>query len=107
MENLLKRLQEEAGLSEDQAAKVMVIIKDFMDKEGFEIDWEKFFKGKYDDFKGQAKTFFDSLSHRASEYSNKLEDTVEDITIQAKRAARDISLKASEILDDDKKKKKG
>lgn len=107
MENLLKKLQEEAGLNEEQAAKVMVIIKDFMDKEGFEIDWEKFFKGKYVDLKGQAKTFFESMSHKASKYSNKLEDTVEDITIQAKRAARDISLKASEMLDDEKKKNKG
>lgn len=104
MENLLKKLQEEAGLSEEQSAKVMVIIKDFMDKEGFDIDWEKFFKGKFEDFRGQAKSFFDSLSHRAAEYSDKLEDTVEDLAIQAKRTARDLSQKASDFLDDDKKK---
>ncbi len=104
MENLLKKLQEEAGLSEEQAAKALVVVKDFMDKEGFDIDWEKFFKGKYDDFKGQAKSFFDILSDKASKYSDKLEDKVEDLTIQAKRTARDLSQKASELLDDDKKK---
>lgn len=104
MENLLKRLQEEAGLSEEQSAKVLVVVKDFMDKEGLDIDWEKFFKGKYGDLKGQAKSLFDTISSKANEYSNKLEDKVEDITIQAKRAARDISQKASDYLDDDKKK---
>lgn len=104
MDNLLKKLQEEAGLSEEQSAKVMTIIKDFMDDEGFEIDWEKFFKGKYEDIKDQAKSFFDTLSSKAAEYSDKLEDKVEDLAIQAKRTARDLSQKASDLLDDDKKK---
>lgn len=104
MENLLKRLQDEAGLTEEQAAKAFTVVKDFMDKEGFDIDWEKFFKEKYKDFKGQAKTFFDVLSDKAGKYSNKLEDKVEDLTIQAKRTARDLSQKASEMLDDTKKK---
>jgi hypothetical protein len=75
-----------------------------MDKEGLDIDWEKFFKVKYGDMKEQAKSFFDVISDKASKYSTKLEDKVEDITIQAKRTARDLSQKASEILDDDNKK---
>lgn len=104
MENLLKRLQDEAGLSEEQAAKTLSVVKDFMDKEGFEIDWEKFFKEKYKDFRGQAKSFFDVLSVKASRYSEKLEDKVEDLTIQAKRTARDLSQKASDMLDDKKGK---
>jgi len=104
MENLLKKLQEEAGLSEEQATKALVVIKDFMDKEGFEIDWEKFFKVKYEDLKGQAKSLFDTISAKATEYSAKLEDKVEDITVQAKRTARDLSQKASDYLDDEKKK---
>ncbi len=104
MDNLLKRLQEEAGLTEDQAVKALVVVKDYMDKEGFEIDWEKFFKGKYGDLKGQAKSLLEVLSKKANEYSNKLEDKMEDITIQAKRTARDLSQKASEYLDDDHKK---
>lgn len=104
MDNLLKRLQEEVGLSEEQAAKALTVVKDYMDKEGFEIDWEKYFKEKYGDLKDQAKTFFDVLSKKASEYSVNLEDKVEDITIQAKRTARDLSQKVSEYLDDEKKK---
>lgn len=104
MENLLKRLQDEAGLSEEQAIKAVTVIKDFMDKEGLEIDWEDFFKGKYGDLKDQAKSFFDVISHKAREYSDKIEDKVEDLTIQAKRTARDLSQKASDYMDDDNKK---
>lgn len=103
MEDLLKKLQEEVGLSEDQAVKTMKIFKEFMDKEGLDINWDKFFKGKYEDLKDQAKSLFDVFSKKANEYSNKLEDKVEDLTIQAKRTARDLSQKASEMLDDDKK----
>lgn len=103
MENLLKRLQDEAGLTEEQAAKSLTVIKDFMDKEGIEIDWEKFFKEKYADLRGQAKSLFDTLSHKAKEYTDIIEDKVEDLTVQAKRTARDLSQKASDILDDNKK----
>lgn len=104
MENLLKRLQEEVGLSQDQASKAMYVVKDFMDKEGISIDWEKFFKGKYDDLKGQAKSMFDVFSGKARQYSNIIEDKVEDLSIEAKRVARDLSQKASDLLDDNKKK---
>lgn len=104
MENLLKRLQDEVGLTEEQAVKTISVVKDFMDKEGLAIDWEKFFKNKYDDLKDQAKSLFDVLSDKAREYTNKIEDTVEDLSVQAKRAARDLSQKASDYLDDDKKK---
>lgn len=104
MDNLLKRLQEEAGLTEEQSVKALAVIKDYMDKEGFEIDWEKFFKEKYGDLKGQAASFFDTLSKKANEYSNKLEDKMEDITIQAKRTTRDLSQKVSDYLDDEKNK---
>jgi hypothetical protein len=105
MENLLKKLQEEVGLTEEQSVKAVGVIKEFMDKEGLDIDWEKFFKGKYGDLKGHAKSLFDTISDKAQEYSNKLEDKVEDLTIQAKRTVRDLSQKASEYLEDDKKKK--
>lgn len=104
MENLLERLKNEAGLTDEQSIKAMEIIKEFMDQEGIEIDWEKFFTGKYDSLKGHAKSVFDMLSKKAREYSDAIEDKVEDITIQAKRTARDLSQKASDMLDDTKKK---
>ena len=47
MENLIKRLQNEAGLTEEQAHKAWEIMRDFLDEEGF-VDYNKIFKDKYD-----------------------------------------------------------
>lgn len=104
MEDLLKKLQEEVGLSKEQSVEAVKIVKEFMDKEGIEIDWNKFFKEKYENLRGNSKTLFDTLSDKAQKYSTKLEDKAEDLTIQAKRAVRDLSQKASDFLDDNKKK---
>lgn len=117
MENLLKKLQEEAGLSEDQSVKALKVIKEYMDQEGIDIDWNKFFKGKYDNIKDQGQSFFKNFMNKAHEYSNKIGDKVEDIASQAKdkaqdlsdqakEKAHDLSQKASDYLDKDKKEDK-
>lgn len=101
MDNLIKRLQEEAGLTEDQAIKSLSVIKSFMDKEDIKIDWEHFFKGKYSDFVDKAKSLYKNYTEHAEDYSTKIADKVEDMATQAKRTARDISSKASSLLKDE------
>ena len=100
MDNLIKRLQDEAGLTEDQAIKSISIIRDFMNKEGIEIDWSKFVKGKYENFTDKAKATFNDLSQQAREYGNKISDKAEDLATEAKRTARDLAQKAADKLDD-------
>lgn len=101
MENLIKRLQTEAGLTEEQAHKAWEVICDFMDKEGMSIDWSKYFKNKYDDFKDQAKDFVADVSDKAETISNKVSDKVIDVSLQAKRMARDFSKKMYDELNDE------
>ncbi|NDV66404.1 hypothetical protein [Bacteroides sp. 224] len=91
MENLIKRLQVEAGLTEEQAKRSVMVVMDFMDKEGMDIDWSKYLTGKYEKIKDQSKSFFDSLSHKAKEYSDIISDKAEDLMTEAKRKVRDIS----------------
>ena len=102
MENLIKKLQSEAGLTEEQALKALSVVKQHMDTEGIDIDWEKLFKGKYNEFKDTVKSLFENYSQQAEEYSNKLTDKVEDLATQAKRTAQDLANKASNLLKDDK-----
>ena len=85
MDNLLKRLQNEAGLSEDQAVKAVKVVKDFMDKEGLDIDWSKFFKGKYEDLSGKAKSLFDRLTDKADDLIDKAKDEAKDLGNKASR----------------------
>lgn len=100
MENLVKRLQEEAGLTEDQAIKSIAIIKDFMDNEGIEIDWGKFVKGKYENLTDNTKSFLNDLKAKARDLGNRVSDKAEDIATEAKRTARDLAQKAADKLDD-------
>lgn len=91
MENLIKRLQSEAGLTEEQAKKAVMVVMDFMEKEGMDIDWSEYLSGKYEKFKEQSQTFFDSVAKKSKEYSNTLADKAEDLVTEAKRKIRDIT----------------
>lgn len=104
MENLVKRLQDEAGLTEEQAIKAISVIKDYMDKEGIEIDWGKFFKGKAEDFKEKAKELFSNVSDQTQSYSEKIADKLDDLAERARKGAHDLSQKAADFFDDKKDK---
>ena len=91
MENLLKRLQEEADLTEEQATNALRVVIDFMEKEGLDIDWDKFLSGKYGKFKEQSQSFFGDLSKKAKQYTNTFSDKTEDLITDAKRKIRDIA----------------
>lgn len=103
MENLITKLQDEVGLTEEQAIKSLKMVKEYMDQEGIEIDWDKFFKGKFEDFKSQSQSFFKNIMSKAHDYSNKIGDKVEDLTEQAKDKAHDLSQKAADYIDKNKK----
>jgi len=104
MDNLINKLQEEAGLTQDQAIKAIVIVKDYMDKEGLDIDWEKFFKGKSEDFIKKAKDMFQNVSKHTQSYTDKIVDTVDDFTEKARKSAHDLSRKAAGFFDDNEQK---
>lgn len=106
MENLIKRLQDEAGLTEDQALKTIDVFKDFMDKEDLKIDWPRFFKGKYEDLSDKAKAlydkFYNSMSTESQSYADKIVNKVDELASKAKKGAHDISQKAADFFDDKK-----
>ncbi len=91
MENLIEKLQKEAGLTEDQAHKALSVVKDFMDKENLDIDWEKFAKGKFEDVKGSVSSLFHKVSEKAGDCSDKSGDTLKDLSDQADQKIKDIS----------------
>ncbi len=102
MENIIKRLQEEAGLSEEQAIKALTVVKDFMDKEGLSIDWSKFFKGKYEDLTDSLKELYKKVTGQSQTYSEKISDTVDNLTNKVRKGAHDLSQKAADFFDEKK-----
>lgn len=89
--NIIEKLQKEVGLSEEQAIKSLHIIKDYMDNENIHVDWEKFFKGKYEHFKDTVTSFFSKVGDKVEDWSDKIGDKVDDLTIETKRKIRDVS----------------
>lgn len=100
MEDLMKKLQDEVGLTQDQAMKTISIVKDYMDKEGLDIDWDKFFKGKTEDFVEKAKDLFSNVSKQTQGYTEKIVDTVDSLADKARKSAHDLSKKAADFFDD-------
>ncbi len=100
MEDLIKKLQDEAGLTQDQAIKSVSVVKDYMDKEGLDIDWEKFFKGKSEDFLEKARGLFSNVSKQTQSYTDKLVDKVDDFADKARKGAHDLTQKAADFFDE-------
>lgn len=103
MEDLVKKLQDEVGLTEDEAIKTLSIIKNYMDDEHLEIDWDKFFKGKYGDFSNKVKSIYENVTSQGKSYTDKFADKVGDLADKARKSAHDLTQKAADILSDDKK----
>jgi gas vesicle protein len=103
MENLIQKLQNEAGLTEEQALKAVTVVKEYMDDEGMSIDWNKFFKGKYNEFLERSESLVNKMSRKVDDFSDKVSDKIEDMSIDAKRAVRDFSKKVYDKLDEEVK----
>lgn len=103
MENLIKKLQDEVGLTQEQAIKTLSTVKDYMDKENLKIDWNKFFKGKYEDFADKVKALSDKVNEKTQPYTEMISDKVDEVVSKAKKGAHDLSQKAADFFDDDKK----
>lgn len=78
-------------MTEEQAVKAMQVVVDFMDKEGIDIDWSKYFAGKYENFREQFQDFMEKASKKTREYTNTFSDKAEDLITEAKRKVRDIA----------------
>jgi gas vesicle protein len=86
MEKLIEKLKEEAQLTQEQAIKAISIMKDYMDKEGMDIDWEKFFKGKSEDFIVKARSLFSTVSKQ----TDNIVDKIDDFADKVKKGAQDL-----------------
>lgn len=90
MEKLIERLQEEAQLTQEQAIKAISVMKDYMDKEEIDIDWEKFFKGKSEDFIEKARNLFSTVSKQTHSYTDNIVDKIDDFADKVKKGAKDL-----------------
>lgn len=103
MENLVNKLQEEADLTEEQAIKVLSIVKDYMDNNDVKIDWNKFFKGKLNEFSEKFQELSSKVNEKAEPYVDKVSDAVDEFVAKARKSAHDLSMKAADFFEEEKK----
>lgn len=83
MDSLIKKLENEVGLTEEQAIKSIQIIKNYIVENGSTSNHEKSIKDRYGDLKSVYKNMTD-----------KLVDKIDNLTTQTK----DLSHKASNMF---------
>ncbi|MCD7971354.1 MAG: hypothetical protein LUG18_01625 [Candidatus Azobacteroides sp.] len=98
MENLLHRLENEAGLSQQQAVESMRVMKSYLDDEGANVDWNHLFKGELEDGKEKADGFFDNLADKTRDMADKVKDKLQDWGHDAKDQAQDVASDADNYL---------
>lgn len=103
MDKLIDKLREEAGLTEEQAIKVLSIVKEHMDNSDLKIDWNKFFKGKFDEFTVKFQELSNKVNEKAEPYVDKVADVVDELMVKAKKGAHEFSQKAADFFDEEKK----
>ena len=100
MEELVKRLQEEAGLTQEQAIDAVAVLKNYMDSEEVEVDWDKFFKQKLEDLKEKSTNLYNNASKQTQGLTDKVINKVDELADKARKGAHDISQKAADFFDD-------
>lgn len=90
MENLVRKLQEEIGLSQDDAIRAVSLVKDYLDKQGVDVDWDKLFKEKSEDFIDKAKGVFSNVAKHTQSYTDKIVDKIDSFADKARKGAKDM-----------------
>ncbi len=116
MEKLITKLQNEVGLTYEQAIQTIACVKEYLNENGIEPDWDDFLKKKAKTLSESAKEKLDSFTHKAQDFTEKATevigdwadkagDKVDDLTEIAKDKIKDARSKAADFIapDDDKK----
>ncbi len=111
MKDLITRLQNEAGLDNDQARKAVGIFRDYLVECDDDPDLmealkvkathaAKTAKSKYEDFTEQAENVVDKVGDTVTSMANKAGDKAEELLDNAKKKAKVAVDKLSNYLDE-------
>lgn len=125
MDNLVTRLENNAGLTEEQTIDALAVVKDFMDQQNLSIDWKTYLKGKYTkivnrtkkidhapeihvqepvDFSDRVVREVDDISEtvgkNVDDFSDKITGNVEKMLSDMKEGAKNLTKKMYDKLND-------
>lgn len=117
MEKLVTKLQNEVGLTYEQAIHTIACVKEYLQENGFEPEWDDFLKNKaktlsdsarekLDVFTRRAQDVTEKVTERVGDWADKAGDKVEDFTDKAKEKIKDARHKAADFISPDEEDEK-
>lgn len=100
MENIINKLQNEAGLTKDQAVKAISVFKDYLDGEGLDVAWNKLSKEKQENVVQQVKGFYNNVSEQTQNYTDKITDKFDSFAVKAKKGVENLGKMATELFEE-------
>ncbi len=100
--DLIQKLQKEAGLSYEQAEKVVDSVREYILEKQGDPDWDSFLKNKASDLAEQAKEAGENLTQKLSEFKNKAVEKIDDISDKAQDKINDLRSRAADFIAPDK-----
>ncbi len=100
MESLVTKLENEVGLSHEQALKTIGCVRSYMIENDLELDWEEFIESKAKKMSESAKQAWYELSGKSQTWADKAQDTIEEWSDKAKQTIKDARNKAADFIAD-------
>lgn len=105
MDSLVKRLENEVGLTSEQATKVIRCIRSYMKDNDIQPDWDEFLEAKAKKLSGSAQIFIDellgktkSVTDQLDEWADKAQDKLDDLSDEAQKKWDDVRHKAADFI---------
>lgn len=99
METLLSKLEKEAGLTSEQAAKAVACFKQYMKENDLQIDWEAFLKAKSQQVTEKAQGAFNQL-FGDSDWADKASASLNEFAEKTKKTIKDVRNKTADFIAD-------
>ncbi|MCL1942506.1 MAG: hypothetical protein FWF54_03030 [Candidatus Azobacteroides sp.] len=108
MDTLVTKLRNEVGLTYEQAIHSITCVKEYLQENGPEPDWDAFLCHKAKTFSDSAKEKLDLLTRKAQDITEKMIETMDDWADKtgAKEKIKDARYKAADFISPDENKNK-
>ncbi len=95
MGSLVSKLQNEAGLTEEQAKKAMSCVRSYMIENDL-VDWDDFFEAKTREISSKAQKAWTELTGKSENWSDKIEEWSD----KANKMIKDARNKTADFIAD-------
>ncbi len=95
---LIRKLQDEVGLTHEQAKLAVACIREYIIEKQGDPDWDTFLKVKASNYAEKAKETGQQLSEKANHLRDKAIDALDDFSDKTQEKIKDLRSKAADFI---------